>query len=359
MAQRAAGPARITTASPVPRAIKFPSHGIPRQQVQETTPSRRATGRPVEQPVERRGDRDSRRLGIDWILIDTEHAPNETPMVADQLRAASMGSASPVVRPAWNDAVILKRRLDVGVQTLLVPFIQNAAEAARAVATRYPPRGMRGVASVHRANRAAGSDYFARSDGEICVLVHRLLAPAGRPRGGGSRRDRRASQPIRTTGRGPSTACLEMLTGHTDQAIEALRRSVELAREGRGSSRPRTPTSTRSATIRASSSWSPDDRRYESAHLDELERVPSFQDVTWLPIRRRFGIEAFGANAFEGDAGTLVIEEHDELVRVARTPAGAVRRPDRPRDVQRGGRGHGRAGRTVRPRHRIRCPWTW
>jgi 4-hydroxy-2-oxoheptanedioate aldolase len=118
--------------------------------------------------------------GFDWILIDTEHAPNETPMVADQLRAASMGSASPVVRPAWNDAVILKRLLDVGVQTLLVPFIQNAAEAARAVAaTRYPPRGMRGVASVHRANRYGRvPDYFARSDDEICVLVQLETRPA-------------------------------------------------------------------------------------------------------------------------------------------------------------------------------------
>jgi len=111
--------------------------------------------------------------GFDWILIDTEHAPNETPMVADQLRAASMGSASPVVRPAWNDLVILKRLLDVGVQTLLVPFVQSAEEAARAVAAvRYPPRGMRGVASVHRANRYGRvADYFSRADDEVCVLV--------------------------------------------------------------------------------------------------------------------------------------------------------------------------------------------
>ena len=111
--------------------------------------------------------------GFDWILIDTEHAPNETPMVADQLRAASLGTASPVVRPAWNDPVILKRLLDVGVQTLLVPYVQSPEEAARAVAaTRYPPRGMRGVASVHRANRYGRvPDYFARADDEMCVLV--------------------------------------------------------------------------------------------------------------------------------------------------------------------------------------------
>lgn len=51
---------------------------------------------------------------------------------------------------------------------------------------------------------------------------------------------------------------------------------------------------------------------FQTAHVDDLDRVPSFQGVTWLPIRRRFGIEAFGANAFAGDAGKLVIEEHDE-----------------------------------------------
>lgn len=111
--------------------------------------------------------------GFDWILIDTEHAPNETPMVADQLRAASLGGASPVVRPAWNDVVILKRLLDVGVQTLLVPFVQSAAEAERTVAaTRYPPRGVRGVATVHRANRYGRvPGYFDRADDEMCVLV--------------------------------------------------------------------------------------------------------------------------------------------------------------------------------------------
>ncbi len=111
--------------------------------------------------------------GFDWILIDTEHAPNETPMVADQLRAASLGTASPVVRPAWNDPVVLKRLLDVGVQTLLVPFVQSAEEAARAVAaTRYPPRGIRGVASVHRANRYGRvAGYFDQADGGMCVLV--------------------------------------------------------------------------------------------------------------------------------------------------------------------------------------------
>jgi 4-hydroxy-2-oxoheptanedioate aldolase len=110
---------------------------------------------------------------LDWVLIDTEHAPNEVGHVADTLRALTGGHVAPVVRPAWNDAVLFKRLLDVGAQTLLVPYVQSAEEAARAVAAvRYPPRGVRGVASTHRANRYGRvQDYFARADAEMCVLV--------------------------------------------------------------------------------------------------------------------------------------------------------------------------------------------
>ena len=69
--------------------------------------------------------------------------------------------------------MLFKRLLDVGAQTLLVPYVQSAEEAARAVAAvRYPPRGVRGVASTHRANRYGRvHDYFARADAEMCVLV--------------------------------------------------------------------------------------------------------------------------------------------------------------------------------------------
>jgi 4-hydroxy-2-oxoheptanedioate aldolase len=117
--------------------------------------------------------------GLDWILIDTEHAPNELPVVAHQLRAMAGAAATPVVRPAWNDPVLIKRILDLGVQTLLVPYVQSAQEAARAVAaTRYPPLGIRGVAAVHRANRYGRvSDYFSRANDEMCVIVQ-LETPA-------------------------------------------------------------------------------------------------------------------------------------------------------------------------------------
>jgi 4-hydroxy-2-oxoheptanedioate aldolase len=111
--------------------------------------------------------------GYDWIMIDAEHAPNDLATVLEQLRALKGGTATPIVRPAWNDAVLIKRYLDLGVQSLLVPWVQNAAEAARAVAaTRYPPAGIRGVALIHRASGYGRiSDYLKRANDEMCVLV--------------------------------------------------------------------------------------------------------------------------------------------------------------------------------------------
>jgi 2-keto-3-deoxy-L-rhamnonate aldolase RhmA len=111
--------------------------------------------------------------GFDWILIDTEHAPNELPMVFSQLQALTESSAAPVVRPAWNDLVLIKRLLDTGVQNLLIPYVQTPEEARAAVAaTRYPPQGVRGVAVLHRANRYGRiQDYIRRINDEICVLV--------------------------------------------------------------------------------------------------------------------------------------------------------------------------------------------
>src|SRR5438552_272865 len=111
--------------------------------------------------------------GFDWVLLDTEHAPNELPMVLSQLQALVGGTAAPVVRPAWNDLVLMKRLLDVGAQNLLIPYVQTAEEARAAVAaTRYPLRGLRGVAVLHRANRYGRvTDYLERSGEEICVLL--------------------------------------------------------------------------------------------------------------------------------------------------------------------------------------------
>lgn len=111
--------------------------------------------------------------GFDWVLLDTEHSPSDATMVLTHLQAMSEGTASAVVRPAWNDAVMIKRLLDVGVQSFLIPFVQNADEARAAVAaTRYPPQGIRGIASTMRANRYGRiKNYVTRANEQMCVIV--------------------------------------------------------------------------------------------------------------------------------------------------------------------------------------------
>ena len=63
--------------------------------------------------------------GYDWLLLDTEHSPNDVTDILGHLQAAQSGTASCIVRPAWNDMVLIKRYLDIGAQTLLLPFVQK------------------------------------------------------------------------------------------------------------------------------------------------------------------------------------------------------------------------------------------
>jgi len=111
--------------------------------------------------------------GFDWLLIDTEHSPTDVVGVLPQLQAAAAYPVSAVVRPASNDPVLIKRLLDLGAQTLLVPYVQNADEAAQAVrSARYAPAGIRGVSALTRATRFGRvAGYGTRCDDELCVLV--------------------------------------------------------------------------------------------------------------------------------------------------------------------------------------------
>src|SRR5881394_602984 len=111
--------------------------------------------------------------GFDWLLLDMEHSPSDLENLLAQLQAAAPYPTHPVARVPWNDMVTIKRVLDVGAQSLLVPYVSSAAEARAAVSfTRYPPHGARGVAGTTRATRFGRiKDYARRAHEEICVLV--------------------------------------------------------------------------------------------------------------------------------------------------------------------------------------------
>ncbi len=112
--------------------------------------------------------------GFDWLLFDGEHAPNDPRNILDQLRAVAPYPVSPVVRPVQGDVALVKQYLDIGAQTLLVPMIDTAEQAARMVrAMRYPPEGIRGVgAALARASRwNQVEDYLNQANEQMCLLV--------------------------------------------------------------------------------------------------------------------------------------------------------------------------------------------
>ena len=111
--------------------------------------------------------------GFDWVLIDMEHSPVETPDLIAHLRAVHAPEVATLVRPPWNDTVTIKRVLDQGAQTLLIPYVENAEEARAAVANfRFPPKGVRGVSGSSRSsNYGLDKDYFTAAEREICLIV--------------------------------------------------------------------------------------------------------------------------------------------------------------------------------------------
>lgn len=112
-------------------------------------------------------------IGFDFLVVDMEHVPIEVSDLTHILRAIGCTPADAVVRLAWNDQVLIKRVLDAGAQTIMVPFVQTAEEARQAVSfAKYPPEGVRGVAAVHRGSRFGRvGDYLKRANGEVAVIV--------------------------------------------------------------------------------------------------------------------------------------------------------------------------------------------
>ncbi|OAN46704.1 2-dehydro-3-deoxyglucarate aldolase [Paramagnetospirillum marisnigri] len=112
--------------------------------------------------------------GFDWLLLDGEHAPNDVPLLLAQLQAVAAYPSHPILRPVIGDAALIKQMLDIGAQTLLVPMIESAEQAAATVAAmHYPPRGIRGVGAALA--RASGwgrvGDYLKTASDELCLLL--------------------------------------------------------------------------------------------------------------------------------------------------------------------------------------------
>lgn len=109
---------------------------------------------------------------LDWLIIDTEHAPNEIRSTLAQLQATLAYDVDVVVRPWVGDQALIKRMLDIGAESLLIPMVDTAEQAADLVrAVRYPPDGVRGVSSARAARWTRVDDYFAAANDQVCLIA--------------------------------------------------------------------------------------------------------------------------------------------------------------------------------------------
>jgi len=112
-------------------------------------------------------------VGFDYLVLDMEHVAIDVPDAMAMLQAIEATGTPALVRMVWNDMVLIKRILDAGAQSIMLPYVQDVDEAKRAVsAARYPPKGVRGVAGLHRASRWGNvKNYLKEADREIMVTV--------------------------------------------------------------------------------------------------------------------------------------------------------------------------------------------
>jgi 4-hydroxy-2-oxoheptanedioate aldolase len=110
------------------------------------------------------------RAGFDWVLIDMQHGCMDYETALSMIRAVDLGGAAPIVRAPWNDPGVIGRLLDAGALGVVIPMIQNAEDARRAVeACLYPPAGRRSFGPI-RVGLRDGPGHFADANDRVLVI---------------------------------------------------------------------------------------------------------------------------------------------------------------------------------------------
>ena len=115
--------------------------------------------------------------GFDWLLIDGEHSPNDLRSILQQAQTiAAYPDSHAIARvPVGHGNIgvtLIKQYLDLGIQTLLVPMVDTAQQAADLVrASRYPPGGIRGMGGARASRWGRIASYAKEANEQICLLV--------------------------------------------------------------------------------------------------------------------------------------------------------------------------------------------
>ncbi len=109
-------------------------------------------------------------LDFDWLLLDSEHTPTSFETLQRMMQAMNGTNCVPIVRPQWNEPVVIKRILDIGAYGVLIPWVNSKQDAENAVRfCKYPPEGIRGFGP-----RRAGMfdpDYYKTANEELLIAV--------------------------------------------------------------------------------------------------------------------------------------------------------------------------------------------
>lgn len=112
-------------------------------------------------------------VGLDFVLFDNEHTPNNAVNLHAQLCALAGQSTAAVVRLPMIDEFIIKSALDLGVQNLMIPNVKTTADIERLVQySLYPPLGKRGIAgSVRASSYGLNKEYLHQANGGISLVI--------------------------------------------------------------------------------------------------------------------------------------------------------------------------------------------
>lgn len=89
--------------------------------------------------------------GFDYVIIDLEHSPKNWETVANMVRAAQLHGMASLIRVRENTEKTILEAIELGIDGIVLPFVQRAADINRAAAAmNYPPRGSRGTCTLTR-----------------------------------------------------------------------------------------------------------------------------------------------------------------------------------------------------------------
>ena len=110
--------------------------------------------------------------GFDWLAIDMEHSAITLDQALVLIQVIELSGIPPLVRVGENDPTVIKRVMDSGAHGVIVPMINSAEEAQKAVsAVKYPPVGSRGVGLARAQRYGTGFESYMEWNREKSIVI--------------------------------------------------------------------------------------------------------------------------------------------------------------------------------------------